>query len=174
MPARLPYLERDQVSPEIQAIFDVLLRASGRVLNFYRLIAHHAASMPAFVQWYPKLREGALDARLRELAYVKASQLNGCRYCATHHGTLGRRAGISREQFEALSGYATSPLFSELDRLVIRYAEDMTRTVQVDPALVESLKQHLSPEALVQLTLNIAAANFTNRVNEALGTELEA
>jgi hypothetical protein len=29
----------------------------------------------------------------------------------------------------------------------------------------------LSP--LVQLTLSIAAANFTNRVNEALGTELE-
>jgi alkylhydroperoxidase family enzyme len=56
---------------------------------------------------------------------------------------------------------------------VIRYAEEMTRTVQVDPALVESLKRHLSPEALVQLTLNVAAANFTTRVNEALGTELE-
>ena len=69
--------------------------------------------------------------------------------------------------------YATSPLFSELERLVIRYAEEMTRTIQVDPVLVESLKQHLPPEALVQLTLNIAAANFTTRVNEALGTELE-
>jgi alkylhydroperoxidase family enzyme len=31
----------------------------------------------------------------------------------------------------------------------------------------------LSPEALMQLTLTIAAANFTNRVNEAMGTELE-
>ena len=69
--------------------------------------------------------------------------------------------------------YATSPLFSELERLVIRYAEEMTRTIQVDPVLVESLKQHLPSEGLVQLTLNIAAANFTTRVNEALGTELE-
>ena len=69
--------------------------------------------------------------------------------------------------------YATSPLFSELERLVIRYAEEMTRTIQVEPVLVESLKQHLPSEALVQLTLNIAAANFTTRVNEALGTELE-
>jgi alkylhydroperoxidase family enzyme len=80
MSARLPYLERDQAPPEIQAIFDALLRSSGRVLNFYRLVAHHAASLPAFIQWYPKLREGALDPRLRELAYVKAAQLNGCRY----------------------------------------------------------------------------------------------
>ncbi len=49
----------------------------------------------------------------------------------------------------------------------------MTRKVAVDGALVEILKHHLSAEALVQLTLTVAAANFTNRFNEALGTELE-
>ncbi len=49
----------------------------------------------------------------------------------------------------------------------------MTRKVEVDGALVESLKRQLSPEALVQLTLTVAVANFTNRFNEALGTELE-
>lgn len=56
---------------------------------------------------------------------------------------------------------------------MIRYAEEMTRKVQVDPNLVESLRRHLSPEALVQLTLTVAVANFTNRFNDALGTELE-
>src|SRR5260370_35979734 len=49
----------------------------------------------------------------------------------------------------------------------------MTTAVQVDGALVETLRQRLGPEALVQLTLTVAAANFTNRFNEALGTELE-
>ena len=62
---------------------------------------------------------------------------------------------------------------SELERLVISYAEAMTTEVQVDGALVETLRQRLGPEALVQLTLTVAAANFTNRFNEALGTELE-
>jgi len=38
---------------------------------------------------------------------------------------------------------------------------------------VEELKTQLGPEAVVQLTLSVAAANFTNRFNEALGTELE-
>jgi alkylhydroperoxidase family enzyme len=56
---------------------------------------------------------------------------------------------------------------------VLEYAEEMTRKVQVDAPLVEQLTHHLSPEALVQLTLTIAAANFTNRFNDALGTELE-
>lgn len=80
---------------------------------------------------------------------------------------------MTKEQFDALAEYRTSPLFSDPERLVIQYAEEMTSRVQVDAALVETLKRHLTPEALVQLTLTIAAANFTNRFNEALGTELE-
>jgi alkylhydroperoxidase family enzyme len=72
-----------------------------------------------------------------------------------------------------LPQYETSPLFSDLERLVLRYAEAMTRQVKVDATLVDALKKELSPEALMQLTLSIAAANFTNRVNEAMATELE-
>ncbi len=49
----------------------------------------------------------------------------------------------------------------------------MTEKVHVDGKLVDELKLDLSPEALMQLTLTIAAANFTNRVNQAMGTELE-
>ena len=80
---------------------------------------------------------------------------------------------MPKEKFDALPQYESSPLFDELERLVIRYAEQMTTRVQVDPALVEQLKKQLTPTQLVQLTLSIAAANFTNRFNEALGTELE-
>ena len=80
---------------------------------------------------------------------------------------------MPKEKFAALPEYETSPLFDELERLVIRYAEQMTTRVQVEPALVEQLKKHLSAPQLVQLTLSIAAANFTNRFNEALGVEPE-
>ena len=80
---------------------------------------------------------------------------------------------MPKEKLDALPQYETSPLFDEVERLVIRYAERMTTRVQVDPTLVEQLKTHLSAPQLVQLTLSIAAANFTNRFNEALGTELE-
>ncbi len=173
MAARLPYLERAEVGPEIQSVFDTLQKASGRVLNIFRLMAHHPRSLPPFLAWYPLLREGPLDLKVRYLAYVRASQLNRCRYCVAHNGAAARRAGVSKEQLEALADFQTSPLFSDLERLAIRYAEEMTTRVQVGAALVETLRARLDPTALVQLTLTIAAANFTNRFNEALGTELE-
>jgi len=80
---------------------------------------------------------------------------------------------VPAEKFEALPEAATSPLFSELERRVIRYAEEMTRSVQVDGPLVDALRRDLGEAGLVQLTVSIAAANFTTRFNEALGTDLE-
>lgn len=80
MAARLPYLERDQVPGEVQAVYENLQKGRGVVPNLYKLMAHHAKSLPPFMQWYPTLREGALDVKLRQLAYVKASQLNNCHY----------------------------------------------------------------------------------------------
>lgn len=78
--ARLPFVEREQAPAETQEAYEKLQRAMGRVSNFMKLIANHPQSFPAFVAWYPRLREGALDIKLRQLAYVKASQLNGCNY----------------------------------------------------------------------------------------------
>lgn len=80
MAARLLYLERDQVPAEVQTAYDNVQKAMGRVPNIFKLMAHHARSFPPFLQWYPTLREGALDIKLRQLAYVKASQVNNCHY----------------------------------------------------------------------------------------------
>lgn len=80
MSARLLYLERDQVPAEVQAVYDGLHKASGRVLNIFKLMAYHAPSLPRFLQWYPTLRQGSLDPMLRRLAYVRASQVNRCAY----------------------------------------------------------------------------------------------
>ena len=80
MAARLPYLEREKAPADIQALYDGLQKAMGRVPNMAKLMAYHAKSLPPFFQWYPTLREGALDIKLRQLAYVKVSQLNQCHY----------------------------------------------------------------------------------------------
>ena len=145
---RLPRWRRDcptstgrRSSPEVQSVFDTLQKACGRVLNFYRLMAHHARSVPPFLAWYPVLREGALDLKLRYLAYVRASQLNRCRYCVTHNGA----AASPRRRFPGAIRRARrvpdEPALLGARAPGARYAEEMTLRVQVDPALVETLRQ---------------------------------
>lgn len=173
MAARLPYIEDDDAPPEVREFYDAASRGGAPVPNFFRLMAHHARSLPLFQKWYRSVFRGPLDLKLRQLAYVRASQLNGCGYCVAHNAEGGVKAGVPEEKFAALAEYGASPLFSELERRVIAYAEEMTENVHVEASTIDALKEHLSNEAIVQLTISIAAANFTNRFNEALGTELE-
>ena len=49
MAARLPYLDREQVPPDVQAVYDKMKQARGRVLNTFRLMAHHARSVAPVV-----------------------------------------------------------------------------------------------------------------------------
>ncbi len=57
--------------------------------------------------------------------------------------------------------------------MVIRFAELLTTKVEVDEALITGLKKQLSDREIVELAGTVATANFTNRINESLKTELE-
>lgn len=76
-------------------------------------------------------------------------------------------------QIEGLSSYVANLAYNELERLVLRYAEELTAKVEVDDGLYAELKKHLSDREIVELTVTVATANFTNRVNDALKTDLE-
>ena len=70
----------------------------------------------------------------------------------------------------ALPHYRTSPLFSELDKLVLDYAVGMSRTpVDVPGDLFDRLRQHLDDGQLVELTPHIGLENLRGRFNLALG-----
>ena len=79
--ARLRYVERDKAPESEQRAYDALQRATGRVLNFFKLMAHLPGSLPRFLEWYRTTREGGpLDLGIRQLAYVRVAQLNRCEY----------------------------------------------------------------------------------------------
>lgn len=77
--------------------------------------------------------------------------------------------GITDEQIAALTFYRRSPLFDAKDRATLLYAERVTRGAAAlrDEALA-SLREHFTEDQIVELTLVICAANFTNRFNDAL------
>jgi alkylhydroperoxidase family enzyme len=70
--------------------------------------------------------------------------------------------------------YKESAAFSELERLVIDYAVEMTKTpVDVPQALFDSLRAKLDEGQMVELTAEIAWENHRARFNHALGIEAQ-
>jgi alkylhydroperoxidase family enzyme len=87
---------------------------------------------------------------------------------------VGRKAGISEEQLRDIADYGKSEAFSPLERLVIEYAERMTRTpLDVPDELFFALREHLNEAQLVELTATVAWENFFSRFNRAFKIEAQ-
>ena len=65
--------------------------------------------------------------------------------------------------------YRRSKLFDDKEKAVIHFADQVTRaaTTVCDEQLQE-LAKHFSEDQIVELTLTVSVANFTNRVNDTL------
>ena len=87
---------------------------------------------------------------------------------------MGRASGISPEQIANLNNFRTDFNFSELERLVLEYADGMTRTpVEVSDALFARLRERFTEVELVELTSAIAWENYRARFDHAFGIEAE-
>ena len=146
-------------------------RETERMLEPLEMYAH----VPALFRGYAKLEQATaklhrLDKRLHALAELKAATLTHCEYCIDMGSAISRQWGLTDEEILALPGYQTSPLFSELDKLVLDYAVGMSRTpVDVPGELFDRLRQHLDDGQIVELTHHIALENMRGRFNLALG-----
>ena len=169
MPVVSP-LTKEQAAPEVQETFSKLAARAGKVPNFFAAMAHRPAVLNAFVPLYSAIiNQGTVEAKYKELAYLRASMVNGCEYCSRAHMASSKPAGVTAEQIAALPFYQRSPLFDEKEKATILYADRVTRAAAtIRPAELEELRRFYDEGQIVELTLAICMANFTNRFNDAL------
>lgn len=87
---------------------------------------------------------------------------------------MSRGAGVSEQKLADLAVFEESLAFSELEKLVLRYAVALTRTpANVSEELFTNLREHFSPQQLVELTSAIAWENYRARFNRGFGIEAE-
>src|ERR1700704_5388571 len=107
--ARLSYVEKDVAGPDQEKILAQVTQKSGKIANIWKLWAHSPLTLETFMPFYKALMmKGVLDGRLRELAYVKTSLMNGCPYCAGSHKTMGMKLGITEQQLAEIENYSGS------------------------------------------------------------------
>ncbi len=74
----------------------------------------------------------------------------------------------------ALPEYRKSALFSEMEKLVLEYADAMTQTpVEVPDMLFAKLREKFTDPQLVELTATLAWENYRARFDHAFGIEAE-
>jgi uncharacterized peroxidase-related enzyme len=146
---------------------------SGRPNHFFRTMGNRPEILEQFVPLYGAVMgPGLVDRRTKELAYLACSYANECAYCTAAHVAAGKKAGISDEEMQAIQT-AQEHVFPAPERAVIQYARELTQTAAADETRDE-LFEHFNDEQIVEITLVIAMANFTNRFNNGLGLQPES
>ena len=86
---------------------------------------------------------------------------------------LGRSVGINDDEIGSMAEAAASPRFDATDRLVMRYAEVLTRESRVDEKLYAELAAKFPREELVELCFTVGLAALVNRVHATFRTDLD-
>jgi alkylhydroperoxidase family enzyme len=133
------------------------------------VVAHHTRLLLAVGGYeLPMEKASSVDAQLKHLAETKVALMVGCEFCIDIGAHLGVESGIPEDKLLALPRHREATCFSALERLVIDYAEAMTRTpATVTDELFAALQEHFDAGQLVELTAGIAWENWRARFNWA-------
>ncbi len=143
-------------------------------MNFFRIMAHRPEAMEDVARLYGTIMgPGALDHRTKEIVYLAVSTVNECAYCTAHHVKSGSAAGLSAQDIEEIRTEQNQN-FGPKETAALHYARELTRTCSAEADTRDALQELFTANQIVELTLVIALANFTNRFNNGLTVPLEA
>ena len=111
----------------------------------------------------------SLPAATRELVNLRASQINGCAFCADMHTKDAAHAGESQLRLNLVATWREATVFTEAERAALELAEQGTRIADAATGVTdeawENAAKHYDDEQLAALVALIAEINAWNRLN---------
>ncbi|TAM56050.1 MAG: carboxymuconolactone decarboxylase family protein [Chloroflexota bacterium] len=120
----------------------------------------------AMIQLEHVVDASPLEAKLRELVKLRASQINGCAYCVDMHTKDAVAIGEDEQRLHLVAVWREAPVFSPRERAALAWTEALTllpETGAPDDVYAE-VADNFTPAEQVALTLAIIAINGWNRL----------
>ncbi|MDH4418943.1 MAG: carboxymuconolactone decarboxylase family protein [Acidovorax sp.] len=166
-----------ETTPELKEHFDFFLGTLGFTPNSVLTMQRKPRLVRAFAQLNGAVMdpEGEVDLGFRRLIGHVVSKVSGCLYCQAHTLLGAKNFGVSDAKLADVWTYATSPHYSERERIALDFAlAAASQPNAVDDALFDQLRKHWSEGEIVELLGVVAMFAFLNRWNDTMATPLEA
>ena len=163
-------LGRDQVPPEIGALYDALLKQRGVVPNMFKTVANTPALALGFAGFLKSLlSDGALPGWYKELVAMRMSALLGSGYAVSGHAVSAKQKGASDEQVEAAKADFGNGPFTEAEKLGLRCADRLHHSArELDDDFFAKLQHVYNDQQIIELIATAAAFEFFPRFVDAL------
>jgi len=172
---RVTYVEKDAAAPELKNLYEGFQAQFGiGVPNVVKALANSpglATKVFPLANYF--MNQSALDPRTRELAVLMLMKRCDCEYGFVRHIDIAKRCGLSQEQIDDIGNYQSSSRFTPDDKVILRYAEELTQKARVDDDLYAKAEKLVGKQNIVDLTGAIAFWNMMARNLNALQVTLE-
>ncbi len=110
--------------------------------------------------------QAGIDARLKELVLIHASQLNGCAYCVRMHVDRAVEAELDVDVIAQLATWRESGVFTERERAALELAEAFTFIHEggIPDEVYDHVGGILSEQEYVALSWLLVSINAFNRI----------
>lgn len=115
-----------------------------------------------------------ISARLRELGQARAGYARGSQFVFSQHCKALRAVGFTDEQIAAIPGWASTAVFSDAERTVLAYTDDLVlASGRVSDTTFAELKKHLSDEEILEFTYITCTYDMHATMSRALRLEYD-
>src|SRR5262249_39003584 len=143
-------------------------------LNLFRMLAGGEGLLRAFVKFGNHLWFKAdLPPVLREIAILRVGALSNARYEVFQHERIARGLGMSEDLIAAIRRGPDDPAFDELQRLVVRFTDDIVHNVRASDATFQPLAEPMPVRQLQELTLGMGYYMTGSGFLGGFGMEME-
>lgn len=113
--------------------------------------------------------EAGIDARMKEIALVHASQLNGCAYCVRIHVDRAVAAGLTADEIAQIATWRESGVFTARERAALELAECYVYIHEdgIPDEVYDHVGGILSEPEYVALSWLLVSINAFNRITIA-------
>ena len=174
--ARVPYVEREEMDAEGQAIYDRIRqdRNAPQVGLQFRALLHNPKAAGFLTSMGAQLRfQSALPEDLKEFVICVVAREWNSDIEWTAHAALAAKAGVSAGSLEAVrTGKAPAGL-DEREQLMLRFVYEISRKKNVSDETFASVEKLLGTKGAVDLTLTCAYYTAINMAQVALKPEME-
>jgi 4-carboxymuconolactone decarboxylase len=162
----------ENADPQLAAVFTEIAGSRGWVSNVMRALAHAPEGLRRFAHLGDYARyHASLSDRQREIVILITGR--GVHYARTHHGPLGRQAGLSEAELAAIAAGRVPESFSDKDAALARLILETTGGKPVSANVFAAAERMLSPRELTDAVLISAFYTMIAMVIDTMGVELE-
>lgn len=154
--ARLPTVQKEELSSQHQPIYDAIAQSRGRVQGPFTVLLHspevagRVAHLGAYIRF-----ESVLPAAVRSLAALTVARELDCQYEWTANLERAHEFGVRKEATAALRDRTAPKGLTQEETLVVGYVQQLLRSHRLSEATYREALARFGVQGLVELTATV-------------------